>query len=283
MKILIADSGSTKTDWCFIDSTKGIKQTAKTQGINPFYMTDEGIEAVLRNELLTAIPDAAKVDGVYFYGAGLRPEMVGRMTKLLDDVFGANVVEAANDLLGAARALFQQQEGIACILGTGSNSGLYNGKHIVANTPPMGFILGDEGSGAVLGKLFLGALCKGLLPEGLLEDFLNQTHQTVADIIDAVYRKPLPNRYLAGVAPFIHSHLDVPEVEKIVVDNFRNFFQRNLSQYRRHDLQVRAVGSIAYHFKAQFEMAARQEGFNSEIITEKSPLAGLVDYHVNVL
>lgn len=279
MKILIADSGSTKTDWCLIDNTDNTTQTAATQGINPFYQSDAEIENIIGTELVYALADAKGAEKVFFYGAGLRPEMIERMTVVLTNALSAQYVEAASDLLGAARALFQSEEGIACILGTGANSGLYDGCRITANTPPLGFILGDEGSGAVLGKLFLGTLCKGLMPEGLLEEYLEETQQSVADIINAVYRKPLPNRYLAQTAKFIHRHLDIPEVEEIVTDNFRQFFRRNLMQYHRNDLPVRAIGSIAAHFEKQFKKAAKLEGFAQDIITEQSPMQGLVKFH----
>ena len=279
MKILIADSGSTKTDWCLIDNAANSTQTASTQGINPFYQSEAEIERIIGSELIPVLPDAKGAESVYFYGAGLRPEMIGKMTAVLTRALEAQYVEAASDLLGAARALFQSEEGIACILGTGSNSGLYDGCYITANTPPLGFILGDEGSGAVLGKLFLGSLCKGLMPEGLLEEYLDETQQSQADIINAVYRKPLPNRYLAQTAPFIHRHLHLPEVEAIVTDNFRAFFRRNLAQYHRNDLPVRAIGSIAIHFEKQFAKAAQLEGFTQKILTAKSPMQGLVKYH----
>jgi N-acetylglucosamine kinase-like BadF-type ATPase len=184
------------------------------------------------------------------------------------------------DLLGAARALCGREAGIACILGTGANSGLYDGRQVVMNTPPLGFILGDEGSGAVMGKLFLGALCKGLMPKGLLEEYLTDTKQDMADIIQHVYRQPLPNRYLAQATHFIHQHLFLDEVRRLVIDNFRAFFQRNVVQYARRDLPVRAIGSIAYHFQEQLAEAAKVEGFRLDRV-EQSPMRGLVRYHQN--
>ena len=178
---------------------------------------------------------------------------------------------------GAARALFGHEEGIACILGTGSNSGLYDGRSIVVNTPPLGFILGDEGSGAVLGKLFVGSLCKGLMPKGLLEEYLAETQQEVADIIQAVYRQPLPNRYLAKTSRFIHSHLHVSEVRQLVIDNFRSFFQRNILQYGRNDLPVSAIGSVAWYYQDLFREAAEMDGFHVDKVMQ-SPMEGLLEY-----
>ena len=276
MMKIIADSGSTKTDWCLVNGEK-VMLRITTQGINPYYQTDEQITTLLRDELLRVMGEqqAELVSALHFYGAGIRPEMRQRMQTLLTPMFSAATVEVESDLLGAARALFGHEKGIACILGTGSNSGLYDGRVIVANTPPLGFILGDEGSGAVLGKLFVGSLCKGLMPKGLLEEYLTETQQEVADIIQAVYRQPFPNRYLAKTSRFIHSHLHVREVRQLVLDNFRAFFRRNLSQYARIDLPVGAVGSIAWHYQDLLGEAAQMEGFHVDKVM-KSPIDGLI-------
>lgn len=276
--ILIADSGSTKTDWCLAHRGDVVARTA-TQGINPFYQSDEDIVRVLRDEMVSQWPDGLPFpDRVVFYGAGVRPEMTPRMRKLLKEVFGVEQVDAHGDLLGAARALFGRQAGLACILGTGSNSGLYDGSFIVENTPPLGFILGDEGSGAVIGKHFVADLCKGLLPDELRREFFQATNQDVSDIIRAVYREPLPNRYLAQTTHFIHEHLHLQPVEDLVVGCFREFFRRNLVQYRRPDLPVRAVGSVAFHFCEQLHRAAAEEGFALSMVAQ-SPMDGLVIYH----
>ncbi len=275
--ILIADSGSTKTEWSLLRENKETVRLI-TQGINPFYQTDGQIIAILRDELLCDI--LCETDGVnvYFYGAGQRPEMRPRMSALLADVLHAAHVMVDTDLVGAAKALFGQLPGMACILGTGSNSGLYDGEKIVANTPPLGFILGDEGSGANLGKHFLAALLKGLMPEGLMEDYLAETRQTVADVIDAVYRQPLPNRYLAHTSEYILQHIEIAEVTDLVIHCFRQFFRRNLSQYRRKDLPVRAVGSVAACYQKWLVMAAEAEGYTIDKIM-KNPMPGLIAFH----
>lgn len=278
--LLIADSGSTKTEWALVDKTQETVGLF-TQGINPFYQTDEVIVSILQHELLVKIePGSGRLDAVCFYGAGVRPEMKSRMSRLLAEVLQVECVTVDSDLVGAARALFGHDEGIACILGTGSNSGLYDGREIVANTPPLGFILGDEGSGAVLGKQFLGALYKGLMPEGMREDYERQTGQTVADVILAVYRKPLPNRYLAHTSEYILQHIDVQEVSDLVIDSFRQFFRRNLSQYQRKDLPVRAVGSVAAYYSKWLTLAAEQEGYIIDKIL-KNPMPGLIEFHIS--
>lgn len=276
--ILIADSGSTKTDWC-LTASEAVPQRMSTQGVNPFFQTDEQICGILHDELLPQILSSSVglISEVHFYGAGIRPEMRERMKGILSEAFPKAKIEVESDLLGAARALFGHGEGIACILGTGSNSGLYDGQTIIANTPPLGFILGDEGSGAVLGKLFLGSLCKGLMPNGLLEEYLTETQQEISDVIQAVYRQPLPNRYLARTSRFIHSHIHVEEVRKLVVDNFRAFFRRNIVQYGRHDLPVRAIGSVAWYYQEQLKEAAQLEGFLVDQVLQ-SPMEGLVRF-----
>lgn len=276
--ILIADSGSTKTDWC-LTASEAVPQRMSTQGVNPFFQTDEQICGILHDELLPQILSSSVglISEVHFYGAGIRPEMRERMKGILNEAFPKAKIEVESDLLGAARALFGHGEGIACILGTGSNSGLYDGQTIIANTPPLGFILGDEGSGAVLGKFFLGSLCKGLMPNGLLEEYLTETQQEISDVIQAVYRQPLPNRYLARTSRFIHSHIHVEEVRKLVVDNFRAFFRRNIVQYGRHDLPVRAIGSVAWYYQEQLKEAAQLEGFLVDQVFQ-SPMEGLVRF-----
>ena len=280
---LIADSGSTKTDWVLIDGTTVVARYL-TQGINPFHQSENDILTILRLELLPQLPSdrlQATDDAlqIYFYGSGVRPELEPLMRCLLTEVFPhSEVVSAHGDLLGAARAVCGNSPGVAAILGTGANSGLYDGTRIVQNTPPLGYILGDEGSGAVLGERFLNALYKGFLPATLLEAFEQDQQMDMATVISRVYRQPMANRFLASLSPFISSHLDVPEVSQLVVDNFRSFFRRNVVQYQRPELSVGFVGSVAYYYQRQLQEAAAVEGFTVGSIL-KSPIEGLVQYH----
>jgi N-acetylglucosamine kinase-like BadF-type ATPase len=265
---LIADSGSTKTDWI-------IGHTAvKTQGINPFHQDDDTILAILRNELCPQLkPHGANPKAIHFYGAGVRPEAEARMQRLLREAFPmAEHIEAKSDMLGAARALCSNEEGLACILGTGANSCLYDGERIVANTPPLGYILGDEGSGAVLGRMFLNALYKNRMYAGAREEFEQHYHLTMADVISHVYRQPLPNRWLASLSEYIHLHLHHPEVNSLVVENFRLFIRHNIAPYQRADLPLNAVGSIAYYYQEQLRQAASEEGYTVGKIL-RSPLS----------
>ena len=281
MTTLIADSGSTKTDWLLKPGGRRLH----TQGINPIHQSDEQIAAILRDELLPLLSDGA---GAYlvparieFYGSGVRPDQEERMERLLREALTCSddhshhssppTIEAHSDLLGAARALCGDGEGLACILGTGANSCLYDGRRIVANTPALGYILGDEGSGAVLGRRFLNALYKGRLGKETREAFEHDMQLSLPQVIDRVYRQPLPNRWLASLSPFIHSRLADPGVEDIVVGNFSDFIAININPYRRSDLPLQAVGSIAWHYREQLRQAAQQAGYTVGLILQ-SPL-----------
>ena len=280
MQILIADSGSTKTDWALLADGQ-VAGRLQTQGINPFHQTEEDIRAVLTGELLPAyrlLKQEEPPSEIYFYGSGVRVEYETVMRRLLGEVFGgAEHVEAHGDLLGAAIAVCGREAGLACILGTGANSCLYDGEHIVQNTPPLGYILGDEGSGAVLGIRFLNALLKGRLSASLREAFFAEQQMTEGDVIARVYRQPMANRWLASLAPFIHDHLGDPGVRDIVVDNFCDFFSRNVVPYGRRDLPVGAVGSIAFFFQSELHEAAGRQGFRLGTVL-RSPIDGLVDF-----
>jgi N-acetylglucosamine kinase-like BadF-type ATPase len=183
-----------------------------------------------------------------------------------------------SDLMAAARALCQHEEGIACILGTGANSCLYDGNEIVQNTPALGYILGDEGGGAVLGRMFLNAIFKNPLYAAIRDNYLAETKLTQADIINKVYRESMANRFLATTSLFISQHLDNTLLSNLVVQNFREFFSHNIVPYQRFDLPVHFVGSMAHHYEEQLEQAAKAEGFRLGRVM-KSPMEGLISYH----
>lgn len=274
---LIADSGSTKTDWCVVDDGMEICRVTG-QGINPFQQDEETIRDIIHNDVVHLLKDVYLIDEICFYGAGCRDRMICVLEKLLSNAFDkADRIEVCSDMLGAARALFGGSEGIACILGTGSNSCLYDGKRITANVPPLGYILGDEGSGAVLGRLFVNALFKGLLPDEIRYRFQEETGYDQAYIINKVYREPMANRFLAGLSVFIHKHLDNKEMKDLVIRNFKNFFKHNVMMYRRQDLPVSAVGSIAFYYKEELEEAAMSLGYKL-VNVMKSPMDGLIKF-----
>lgn len=275
--ILIADSGSTKTTWCVLDTDRE-PQLITTKGINPFFQTMQEIEQELAEHLVPHLPNTP-FEALYFYGAGCLPEKAGSVQQALKaQIKVTGSVEVCTDMLGAAHGLCGQTPGIVCILGTGSNSCFYNGKVITANVSPLGFILGDEGSGAYLGKLLVSDLLKNQLTPGLKEEFLEQYHLTPADIIDRVYRKPFPNRFLASLSPFIARHLDNPALHQLVFNGFKAFIQRNVKQYDYASNPVHFIGSIAFHYQPILEEAARETGIRLGQITQ-SPMEGLICYH----
>ena len=278
---LIADSGSTKTDWCLCNGST-ILSNIQTQGINPYHQTEEAIENVLREELL---PQSSQLMAhnsqlkVIFYGSGCANDTAcNRVKGALNKVLGVADITVHSDLLGAAHALCGHEEGIACVLGTGSNSCLYNGKEIIANTPPLGYILGDEGSSAVLGRRLVGDCLKNQLPEAIRNEFLAEYQLTQEIILEKVYRQPLANRFLASLTPFLSKHREVPEVHKLLVESFTDFFVRNVKQYRRPWLRIHFVGSIANAFSAELKEAAESLGMVIGTIMQ-SPMEGLVKFH----
>ena len=274
--ILIADSGSTKTDWTLISPAD--RTTIHTEGINPVHQSEDDIRTILR----TISPPPSDLSRIFFYGSGCTPVHIPVVQRLLAEAFPQTGIEVQSDLLGAARALCGHSPGIACILGTGANSCLYDGSQIVRNTPPMGYILGDEGSGAVLGRNLLNALYKGLLPAALLAAFEQETGFTLSDVIRRVYREPMPSRFLASLSPFISRHIDTPELSHLVVDSFRRFFRNNIMAYEASQLPVHFVGSIAWYYRSLLAEAAAAEGFRIGRISQ-SPMSGLIDYHTSFI
>lgn len=274
--ILIADSGSTTTDWTVINDDKSICKYS-TKGMNPFFQNQEEIEAEIEENLLPKL-DSTKFEGIHFYGAGCAFGKEEIVKKALQAGLNSPVINVNSDMLAAAHALSGNHSGIVCILGTGSNSCFYDGKNITENVSPLGFILGDEGSGAVLGKLFIGSLLKNQLSQGLKEAFLKEYKLEQGDIIDRVYRKPFPNRFLASLTPFILKHIDDKGVEAIVLGSFKDFFKRNVMQYKYQNEKVHFVGSIAYHFRDILERAAKEMGITIGTI-DKSPMEGLITYY----
>lgn len=271
---LIADSGSTKTAWAVVGVEDKI---ITTSGINPIFMDVNTITDVLKTQLKPHIQE--NITEIYFYGAGCASEEKNNIIKeALTSVFGKVNVEVASDLLGAARGLLGFSDGIACIMGTGSNSCLYENGKISWNVPALGFILGDEGSGAVLGKLLMGNIFKNQLPEAVKEDFMQTYGYNMMDVIEKVYRTPLPNRFLASFGPFIAKHKEVPEMKEMITTALESFIIRNVKQYPYTTMPVSFTGSIAYYFSDILQDLATRHGLTIGKI-EKDPLRGLVEFH----
>lgn len=276
--ILIADSGSTKTDWCVVENGE-IIQRVFTKGMNPFFQTEEEMKAEIAEHLRPQLPAGKELEAVYFYGAGCTPEKTPQVHSAISSELAVKGdIEVCSDMVGAARGLCGRKAGIACILGTGSNSCYYDGQNITANVSPLGFILGDEGSGAVLGKLMVGSLLKNQMTPGLKEKFLEQFKLTPPEIIDRVYRKPFPNRFLASLSPFLSQNIEDPTVHALVLDAFKAFLQRNVKQYDYQNCEVNLIGSVAYYYRNILAEAAEATGVKLGTILQ-SPMPGLIDYH----
>lgn len=275
--MLIADSGSTKTHWCVIDKT-GVFKHVFTKGINPFYQTEDEIAREIELVLIPELKDI-QIKSIYFYGAGCSfPDKKTIVSNALGRNFKNIPIEVQSDLLGAARSLFGDNKGIACILGTGSNSCSYNGKEITENVSPLGYILGDEGSGAVLGKTLIADCLKNQLPAKLKDKFMSEYELTPAIILENVYKKPFPNRFLAHFSPFLLQNIENPSIFNIVYNSFDGFFVRNVKQYDCENLQVSFVGSVAHYFRDTLGIVASEHGLIIGRI-EQSPMDGLVEYH----
>lgn len=275
--ILIADSGSTKTDWALVDRHQAVVEI-KTKGLNPFQVSGDEIANEVRSSLLPHLPTVA-LDAVYFYGAGCTPEKQPAVEQALRSVLTVKgSCTVASDMLGAAIAVCGHEPGIACILGTGSNSCAYDGQRIVKNVSPLGYILGDEGSGASMGKYLLGNILKHQWPENIINRFHEHYGLTAADIIDRVYRQPRPNTFLASFMPFIVQNLHEPVVYAFVKDNFRSFLRRNVKQYDGWDqLPIGFNGSIAQVLRSPLEEVMQEEGMHLGRIVQ-APMEGLVQW-----
>ena len=276
---LVADAGSTKVEWTLADNGQ-IINTIYTQGINPIHQTAEQIAAVV-GECCASLADAA-VERVHYYGAGcIGGEVNSRVSDALQSAFGLapDAVSVDSDLMGAARALSGGEPSVICILGTGSNSCYFDGKNIVENTPPLGYILGDEGSGADIGKRIVSAALKGLMEDDFKQSLFGFAQCDYSGIIENIYRKPNANRYLASFARFARQHLDNERVWDVVAESFVAFVERNLLNYSvLHECKLAFVGSIAYHFRDILENVILSYGLQIDDVA-LTPQRGLVEAH----
>ena len=271
--LLIADSGSTKTTWRLVDQNI----SATTGGINPFQLSLEAIVQLLETEF--TLPRSG-ITKICFYGAGCAfPDKNKIVEDALTSYFGKCEIQVNSDLLAAARSLCGRRQGIACIMGTGSNSCYYNGQEIVQNVSPLGYVLGDEGSGNALGRKLLSDILKKQLPEAICKIFSDTYPVTTGEILDHVYRKSFPNRYLAQYAQFVSANMNYPEMQTLAKNCFREFFSRNVMQYEKsRQLPVHFTGSVAFHFAEIITEVAAEFGLTAGNIV-KEPMEGLVKYH----
>lgn len=273
---LIAETGSTRTEWALTEGRQLINSLF-TDGINPFFQTRREISRSVR----LGLPEEffkKKLEQVYYYGAGCSSEEKKKIIRASLVAQFKTPVQVESDLLAAARGLFLREAGIACILGTGSNSCFYDGATILKNVRSGGYILGDEGSGAAMGRVFMSDVLKGIAPAELTEDFFDKFRITSDDIMDLVYNRPFPNRFLATVAYFLADHQESDYACQVVRDNLQKFFARNICQYDYSNYSIRFVGSWAHHCADYLYDVAQEFGVMIDMI-EETPMKGLIEFH----
>ena len=274
---LIIDSGATKAEWCLTDGMDVVRDF-RTEGMNVSVLSADEVEDIVRGA--AAEIGSSPVSEVYLYAAGLieGSEAAERAAEAISEVFGGAAVEGASDMLGAARAACGRSEGVCAILGTGSNSCLYDGSRIVHTARSGGFILGDEGGGACLGKLFLADFIKGLVPEPLASEFGAAFEVDYMTVVRRVYKEPAPSAYLGSFAPWILEHRGDPYVDVLLERNLTDFFERSLLRHGRADLPAGFVGGFAAACAPQLRAVASRFGVGISRILA-SPMEGLLDYH----
>lgn len=277
---LIADSGATKTEWRLIGG--GRHRSFFTLGISPYHMDQAQIEKII----LSQFPDSVfkkKITSIYYYGTGCYTKPKASIVqKALHSIFPVAKMHISHDLMGAAIALCSGQKGIACILGTGSNSCMYNGSKIISNSPGLGYVLGDEGSGAYLGKKVIQHVLYGIFDKELMDAFLETYKTDKAEILHHVYKEPFANRYLAGFSKFLAEHRGHYMIENIIEDGIGDFFNQHLETYsQRYNLPVHFVGSIAFYYKDKIAELCKAYGYSLGKVL-KQPMDGLAAYHKSI-
>jgi glucosamine kinase len=277
--ILIADGGSTKTDWRLISPQNDIVLSIQTRGFNPYLSTTDDIREILWKELDPYL-GSHKITRVFYYGAGCSTSSKNEIvTRAMETFFPEADILIYHDLLGAARALFGNQPGIACILGTGSNSCLYDGQHIINNVPSLGYLFGDEGSGAYLGKMLLTTYLHDELPSDICDSFKKKYSLSLENILDASYNKGQPSRFLAVFSEFIFENNAHPFIKNLITTNFKEFFKYFVLRYPNYTkYAVSCVGSIAYIYQTLLKDIAGSMGIQIDQII-KTPVEGLVAFH----
>ncbi|HEY0745012.1 MAG TPA: N-acetylglucosamine kinase [Chryseosolibacter sp.] len=277
--LLLADSGSTKTEWRVVNEDGNRIASITTEGLNPYFLSQDKISSVVAEKIL---PVAQNIEKVFFYGAGCGLPVKASVVKdALDSTIGARMpAEVAGDILGAARSLLQGESGIACILGTGANSCMYDGREITGIMPSLGYMFSDWGSGTVMSKDLIALLLQEKLPSEMLNDFYQTYKLGRAEILDAIYNKPLPNRFLASFTPFLLKYAEVPECKEIILGNFTKFFFYYVMRYptSKRGQKLSFTGSIAYRFQPYLRQVADEMDIAIENIVQH-PMDGLVKYH----
>lgn len=275
--ILIADSGASKTDWRILNGERSIEQ-AQSIGFNPYYQSIEQFDQEIREVLVPQIKHP--IGKLFYYGTGCSSEKNRKMIRsVLQQYFAEAHIEIWHDLLAAARALCGEEQGIACILGTGANSCFYDGNKIIENVTSLGYVLGDEGSGAYMGKKIVADYLRKTLPEKLWDQFKKRFPMDRDEILNRVYSQEMPSRFLGSFSHFIFQHLKEPYCYQLVYDGFSEFIEKNVMQYPNYkNLKVHFVGSVAFYFSDILRQVANDKKISVKNILE-SPIAGLTLYH----
>ena len=274
---IIADSGATKCQWTVVQSQK--KYTLQSIGISPYFLSAAEIQALVSKTFKNKIK-LESVEAVYFYGTGLsNPQNVSQLKKALQAVFTKAKLDIQTDLVAAARATCQNSKGVACILGTGSNTGFYNGKKITKNSPGLGYVLGDEGSGTYLGKKVIQYYLYKTFDEDIMSRFEKKFHTTKDEILNKIYKEPTPNKYLATFTEFLVENRGHYMIENIIEDGLNDFFYAHIIKMNEAWLYpIHFVGSVAFGFKDILRQLALSYEIELGTIV-KSPMQGLITYH----
>lgn len=278
--IIIADGGSTKTNWCIIDST-GKKILFNTEGYNPYFSNTDYIIESMKRTMPSDLP-TTEIKEVYYYGAGVHSEeKAAIVSNALKVIFGNAEIKIGHDLLAAARALLDDQRGFAAILGTGTNTCIYDGEDIEFNIDSLAYILGDEGSGCYIGKKLLGDYIRGYMPENVRAVFWETFKLTPDEILNTIYTKPLPNRFCASFSKFVYDvNVNIEYSRGLVKTSFEDFFKNLVSHYPNYkDLEFNCIGSVAYNFRNVLEEVALEYEMKIGKIM-RSPIDDLVKYHI---
>jgi glucosamine kinase len=276
--ILIADSGSTKTDWVSINENQ-VKVFYKSSGINPFYISSDEIFNIIENTFKPA-KISKKVEKIHFYGTGcIKNHNTYIVVDGLKQFFKNAEINVEDDMIGAARSIFGNNKGIACILGTGANSCKYDGSEIIEKIPTLGYILGDEASGAYFGKILINNYFKKIMPEDLSVKFNNQYQPEISNVLNKVYKQAFPNRYLAKFTHFLSENIDHPYIQYLLQSGFDAFILNNIAKYKNFEnYPVGFAGSIAHHFSESLKKTCLKHQIKIEKIA-KRPIEGLINYH----
>jgi N-acetylglucosamine kinase-like BadF-type ATPase len=282
---IIADSGSTKTDWVLVHNDLIVVELT-TQGLNPYSNSFDDVVLVIQQDVYPLIKDKlkeAEIQSIYFYGSGCgNRDMQTLISDALKMVIPCSNIEVYHDMLGSARALCGREEGIACILGTGSNSCLYNGTEIVDSKPAPGYVLGDNGGGAHMGKQLLMDFINDEMPNGLKRVIETELSITIENIYENVYKRKLPNRYLASFMVFIKHELNGVYSEyltQLVENSFQTFFDKHILKYTLTSTkEIHSVGSVGFYFRENLHNVATKNGYTLGKVI-KSPIVGLIEYH----